>query len=215
MATLLHIDSSINGDNSVSRAVTKSFREAWEEQHPEGSVIYRDLAANPLPHLDGLAYHTQYVPIPERTPEQVAAFALRDELATELESADAVLLGAPLYNYTIPSTLKAWIDHVIIMERTAGENTSIAGRPVTVVTSRGGSYRPGTPMEGNDFAQSYLEWLLTGALKLEATFIVPELTLAPVVPAMASLVELYEESVAKAHGDARAKAKDLATQLAA
>ncbi|MFD5316508.1 FMN-dependent NADH-azoreductase [Streptomyces sp. NPDC127098] len=215
MATLLHIDSSINGENSVSRAVTKSFREAWEEQHPEGTVIYRDLAANPIPHIDGAAYHTQYVPIPDRTPEQLAAFALREELAGELEAADAVLLGAPLYNYSIPSSLKAWIDHVIIMERTAGENSTIAGKPVTVVSSRGGSYAPGTPMEGNDYAQSYLEWLLGGALRLDVSFIVPELTLAPIVPAMAPLLEKSKESAAKAHEDARAKAKTLATQLAA
>ncbi|TDC09406.1 FMN-dependent NADH-azoreductase [Streptomyces sp. 8K308] len=215
MATLLHIDSSLNGDNSVSRAVTRTFREAWEEQHPEGTVIYRDLAANPLPHIDALAYHTQYVPIAERTPEQVAAFALREELTSELESADAVLLGAPLYNYTIPSSLKAWLDHIIIMERTAGENSTIAGKPVTVVTSRGGSYRPGTPMEGNDYAVPYLEWLLTGALKMDASFIVPELTLAPIVPAMAPLLEKSRESAARAHEDARTTAKTLVSQLAA
>jgi FMN-dependent NADH-azoreductase len=216
MATLLHLDSSLNGDNSVSRAVTRTFREAWEEQHPGGTVIYRDLAAQPLPHLTGLAYHTQSVPVEQRTPEQVEAFALREELTRELESADAVLIGAPLYNYSVPSTLKAWLDHVIIMGRTAGtEESTIAGKPVTVVASRGGSYAPGTPMEGNDYGHPYLEWLLAGSLKLDVTFIVPELTLAPHVPAMASLIDKAKESEKLAHEAARAQAKELVTRLAA
>ncbi|RKN43175.1 FMN-dependent NADH-azoreductase [Streptomyces hoynatensis] len=215
MATLLHIDSSLNGENSVSRAVARSFREAWEQQHPEGTVRYRDLAAEPLPHLDGLAYHTQSVPAEERTPEQVAAFALREELASELEAADAVLIGAPLYNYSIPSNLKAWLDHVIIMGRTAGEGSTIAGKPVTVVTSRGGSYAPGTPMEGNDFAHPYLNWLLGGSLGMDVEFIVPELTLAPIVPAMAGLIGKSKESRERAHEQARERAKALAAQLAA
>ncbi|WP_052847531.1 FMN-dependent NADH-azoreductase [Streptomyces avicenniae] len=215
MATLLHIDSSLNGDASVSRAVTRTFREAWEEQHPEGEVVYRDLAAAPLPHLTGIAYHTQNVPVGERSAEQTAAFALREELTAELESADAVLLGAPLYNYSIPSVLKAWLDHVIVIGRTAGETSTIAGKPVTVVTSRGGSYAEGTPMAGNDYAQPYLAWLLEGALQLDATFIVPELTLAHLVPAMAPLRDKAKASADRAHDSARATAKELAARLAA
>ena len=98
---------------------------------PEGTVIYRDLAAEPLPHLDGLAAHAGFAPTENHTPEQQAAFALRDTLAGELEQADAVLIGAPMYNFTIPSTLKAWLDHVIIMGRTAGaEQTTTSGTPV-------------------------------------------------------------------------------------
>ncbi|MEO3751642.1 NAD(P)H-dependent oxidoreductase [Streptomyces sp. B6B3] len=216
MARLLHIDSSINGDASVSRAVTQTFRAAWEEQHPGGTVIYRDLAADPLPHLSGEAYHVQFVPPEQRTSEQRAAFALREELAAELESADAVLLGAPLYNYSVPSGLKAWLDHVIIMGRTAGaEETTIAGKPLTVVTSRGGSYAAGTPMEGNDFNHPYLTWLLKGALKLDVRFIVPELTLAPHTPGMEGLVDKAHASREKAHADARDCGKSLASQLAA
>jgi FMN-dependent NADH-azoreductase len=216
MATLLHIDSSINGDQSVSRAVTQTFRQAWVEQHPEGRVIYRDLAEDPLPHLTGEAYHLQFVAPEERSAEQRAAFALREELAQELESADAVLLGVPMYNYSVPSGLKAWIDHVIIMGRTAGrEDTTVQGKPVTVVTSRGGSYAPGTPMEGNDYAHPYLTWLLEGVLKLDATFIVPELTLAPITPGMEELIEKFHASRDRAHEEARDCAKSLASRLAA
>ncbi|MFI7274036.1 FMN-dependent NADH-azoreductase [Streptomyces sp. NPDC049879] len=215
MATLLHIDSSLNGDASVSRAVTRSFREAWEEQHPEGTVVYRDLAAAPVPHLTGPVYATSRIPAAERTPEQTEASTLSEELLSELESADAVLIGAPLYNYSIPSTLKAWLDHVVVVGRTAGETSTIAGKPVTVVSSRGGSYAEGTPMAGNDFAHPYLAWLLEGALRLDVTFIVPELTLAPVVPAMEPLREKAKASADLAHESARARAKELAARLAA
>ncbi|MGP3971764.1 FMN-dependent NADH-azoreductase [Streptomyces sp. 6N223] len=216
MATLLHIDSSINGDKSVSRAVTQTFRQAWVDQHPEGKVVYRDLAADPVPHLTGEAYALQFVPAEQRTEEQRAVYALRDELASELESADAVLIGAPLYNYSVPSGLKAWLDHVIIMGRTAGRgDTTLQGKPVTVVTSRGGSYAPGTPMAGNDFNHPYLTWLLEGALKMDVTFIVPELTLAPVTPGMEELIEKFEASREKAHEEARDCAKTLASKLAA
>jgi FMN-dependent NADH-azoreductase len=215
MATLLHIDTSLNGDNSVSRAVAASFRESWEAQHAGSSVVYRDLAASPLPHLDGAAYGAGYVPTDQHTPEQRAAFALREELITELEQADAVLLGAPLYNYAVPSNLKAWLDHVIVVGRTSGgEQTTVAGKPITVITSRGGSYSPGTPQEGNDFAIPYLRHVL-GTMGLAPEFIVPELTLARTVPAMADLIDLADASRAKAHEQATSHGRTVAAQLTA
>jgi FMN-dependent NADH-azoreductase len=214
MATLLHIDTSLNGENSVSRAVAASFREGWEAQHPGATVIYRDLAAAPLPHLGADAYQAGFVAPGEQNPEQRAAFALREELVQELEQADAVLLGAPLYNYSVPSHLKAWLDHVVVMGRTSGvEQPTTAGTPVTVVTSRGGSYRPGTPQEGHDFAVPYLRHVL-GTLGLEPEFIVAELTLARVVPAMADLIELADASRAQAHEEATAKGRALAGRFA-
>ncbi|MGW7351391.1 FMN-dependent NADH-azoreductase [Streptomyces sp. NPDC054784] len=216
MATLLHLDSSLNGDQSHSRTVTAAFRSTWEAEHPEGKVVYRDLAAEPLPHLTAPAFYAAFVPAADRTPEQAASVALREELIAEAEAADAILIGAPLYNYSIASSLKAWLDHVISVGRTTGTETpSLAGKHVTVVTSRGGSYAPGTPEEGNDHAQPYLRMVLGEKLGLETDFIVPELTLAPSTPAMSSLVPLYEESRAKALQDAETKAKALAGRLAA
>ncbi len=215
MATLLHLDSSLSPQGSASRDVTATFRKEWEAQHPEGKVIYRDLAAEPLPHLETDAALAGFTAPDQRTPEQAAAFVLREQLAAELEEADAILIGAPMYNFTIPSTLKAWLDQVIIMGRTAGEKPTAAGTPVVVVASRGGSYAPGTPREGFEFVQTYLEKVLNGMLGLEVEFIVPELTLARSNPAMADLIELADASRAKAHEDAAAKAKALASRLAA
>jgi FMN-dependent NADH-azoreductase len=216
MATLLHIDSSLMpGAASASRAVTEAFRAAWQEQHPEGTVIYRDLAANPVPHITAAGHSAGFADPATHTPEQAAAFADRVTLIEELERADAILIGAPMYNFTIPSTLKAWLDNVVLFGRTGGENPSAKGTPVTVVASRGGSYAPGTPRETFEYVQNYLSAVLTGALGLEVDFIVPELTMAPQNPAMAELVPLYEASRDRALQEAADKAKDLAGRLAA
>ncbi|MEU6364073.1 FMN-dependent NADH-azoreductase [Streptomyces albidoflavus] len=213
MATLLHIDSAISPAGSASREVTAAFVKAWTEAHPDGKVVHRDLGAHPVPHLDFTAVSAGFSDPSEHTEEQRAAVALRDELATELESADAVLIGAPMYNFTIPSTLKAWLDQVIIVGRTGGETGTVAGTPFTVVASRGGSYAEGTPRESFEFVQNYLEKLVAGMLGAEVDFIVPELTLAPVNPAMSELIPLFEASRAKALEEADEKARALAARL--
>ncbi|GGZ06152.1 FMN-dependent NADH-azoreductase [Streptomyces olivaceoviridis] len=216
MPTLLHIDSSVfSTEASASRAVTAAFRKHWEEQHPGGTVIYRDLAAEPVPHLSAQAHVAGFVPPSAHSPEQAAVFAERVKLIEELEQADAVLIGAPMYNYTIPSTLKAWLDNVILFGRTAGETPSVKGTPATVVASRGGSYAPGTPREGYEYVQNYLTAVLADALGMDLDFIVPELTMAPQNPAMAELIPLYEASRDQALVAAASKAKQLAERLAA
>ncbi|MET3935648.1 NAD(P)H-dependent oxidoreductase [Arthrobacter sp. OAP107] len=216
MATLLHIDSSVfYGEASSSRSVTAAFRKTWEERHPEGTVIYHDLAANPVPHITADAWSAGNAAPNEHTPEQTAAFAARVKLIEELEKADAVLIGAPMYNFSIPSTLKAWLDSVLLLGRTAGATPSAQGVPAVVVASRGGSYAPGTPREGYEFVQNYLEAVLTGTLGLDLHFIVPELTMAPRNPAMSELVPLYEASRRNAFEDAITKATELAERLAA
>ncbi|WP_327430126.1 MULTISPECIES: FMN-dependent NADH-azoreductase [unclassified Streptomyces] len=217
MATLLHIDSSVfPGSASTSRAVTDAFRKAWEEQHPEGTVIYRDLATNPVPHINADAHTAGFAAPDTHTPEQAAAFAERVRLIEELERADAILIGAPMYNFAIPSTLKAWLDNVLLIGRTAmTEESKVKGTPVTVVASRGGSYAPGTPREPYEYVQNYLEAILRDTLALDLDFIVPELTMAPHNPAMSELIPLFEASRTKALDDAAAKAKELAERLAA
>lgn len=215
MATLLHIDSSVfPAGASASRAVTDAFRRTWEEEHPGGTVIYRDLAANPVPHITADAHTAGYADPSTHTAEQARAFTERVRLIEELERADAVLIGAPMYNYSIPSTLKAWLDNVVLFGRTAGETPSAKGTPVTVVASRGGSYAPGTPREPYEYVQNYLRAVLGDGLALDVDFIVPELTMAPHNPAMAELVPLYEASRDRALEDAVVKARRLAERVA-
>ena len=211
MPTLLHLDSSVfPAERSASRAVADAFRKTWH-----GEVRYRDLAADPIPHITAAAYTAGLIPASEHTPAQSAGLAARLELIEELEQADAVLIGAPMYNYTIPSTLKTWLDSVILPGRTSGETRSAEGTPVVVVASRGGSYAPGTPREGFDFVQNYLQAVLGGSLGLVVEFIVPELTMAPRMPAMSDLVPLYERSRQRAFDEAVLKAKVLAERVAA
>ncbi|ANS66526.1 acyl carrier protein phosphodiesterase [Streptomyces lincolnensis] len=217
MATLLHIDSSVfPTDASASRTVTDAFRTTWQEQHPEGTVIYRDLAKNPVPHISADAHTAGFSDPATHSPEQAAAFHARVRLIEELEQADAVLIGAPMYNFAIPSTLKAWLDNVILIGRTAmTEDSKIKGTPVTVVASRGGSYAPGTPREGYEYVQNYLTAIFTDMLAVDVDFIVPELTSAPQNPAMSELIPLFEASRESALQNAAAKAKELTERLAA
>ncbi|MFE7765129.1 FMN-dependent NADH-azoreductase [Streptomyces sp. NPDC057438] len=217
MATLLHLDSSVfPAGASSSRAVTETFRKAWQDQHPDGTVIYRDLHADPVPHIGAAAHTAGFADPATHTPEQAAAFAEREKLIVELEQADAILIGAPMYNFSIPSTLKAWLDNVVLIGRTAmTEDSKTKGTPAMVVASRGGSYAPGTPREPLEYVQNYLTAVLSETLGLEVDFIVPELTMAPHNPAMSELIPLSEASRAKALDDAVVKAKNLAARLAA
>ncbi|MEU7481895.1 NAD(P)H-dependent oxidoreductase [Lentzea sp. NPDC042327] len=184
MTNLLHLDSSIRYDGSVTRDITRAFADSWRAANPEGGYTYRDLHAVPVPHKDG-------------TEQGIAA-----ELTAELKAADVLLIGAPMYNFSIPSTLKAWIDQVATSEFFAREDGTwpLGEKRVVVVTARGGSYKPGTPREGFDFQEPYLRAVLS-MIGLDRTleFVHAELTLADVVPQMHQFRELAVESLADAH----------------
>jgi FMN-dependent NADH-azoreductase len=113
MSHLLHIDSSVRGEASVSRRLTARAADRWRAAHPGGAVTYRDLGTGPIPHLDAATGPARMVPAEQRTPAQDASFALSAELIDEIKQADTVLLGLPLYNFAPPSTVKAWVDHII------------------------------------------------------------------------------------------------------
>ena len=113
MAHLLYIDSSVQGDRSTSRRLTARAAERWRATHPGGTVTYRDLAVNPIPHLDAAAGTARLVPADQRSPAQETSFALSVALVDEIKNADTVLLGLPLYNFGAPSTVHAWVDHIV------------------------------------------------------------------------------------------------------
>lgn len=200
MAHLLHIDSSIRGDSSVSRGLTERAAAAWRAAHPDGTVTYRDLAADPLPHLDALGGLARQVSRDEHTPAQTESWAVSAQLVNEVKAADVVLLGLPLYNYGAPSTVKSWVDHLMAPGLAYDPETReglLGGRQFLVLGARGGGYGEGTPREGWDHAASWLPHGLS-ATGLQPRFITVELTLAPVTPAMASLLPLHEASRATA-----------------
>lgn len=114
MAHLLHLDSSIRTDESRSRSLSRHFDEAWRIAHSDGTVTYRDLAANPIPHLDHEAFGANFIPEEARTPDQRRARALAEELVDEVLVADDIVIGMPLYNFGVPSTVKSWFDRLVV-----------------------------------------------------------------------------------------------------
>jgi FMN-dependent NADH-azoreductase len=217
MARLLHVDSSALTVGSVSKEIADTFRKTWQAAHPDGEITHRDLGRNPVPALEEAGIHAGFMPAEQHTPEQAAAFALRSELVNEVLAADAYLFTVPMYNWGVPATFKAWLDQIILSGRTVAFDGTppLAGRPATIVLAYGGGYDPGTPREGWDFVQPYLETVLGKALGLDVTVIKAQLTLAERNPAMADLIPTAQRLRAAAHEAAESHARALAGQFAA
>jgi FMN-dependent NADH-azoreductase len=212
MPQLLHLDSSAASDQSRSRAITRTFADAWRSCGPDHTVIYRDLHRDALPHLADASLHwaPRLRPAGEAPPAE--AEALQQSLIAELSAADVVLVGAPMYNYSVPSTLKAWIDHIHVPGVTApfDSNTQpMAGRPAVIVTSQGASYDEGTPTAGWDHGVPVLQLILGTSLGMSVSIITTSLTLAESVPALAGEIDRSREELARAHQDAAAAARRL------
>lgn len=188
---------------------------AWCDHHPAPKVVRRDLAVAPVPaDAWALAVHAGFVAEEERSPQQRAARTLASALADELLAADSALIAAPLYNYGISQHLKAWIDLVVTDPRFAPGSAPLAGRPVTVVVSRGGGYGPGTPREGWDHDTPYVVRIFRDVFGADVTVVTAELTLADVNPAMAHLRDLAAASLARAMEEAAATGRTHAERVA-
>jgi FMN-dependent NADH-azoreductase len=142
---LLRVDSSTRL-SSVSRQLTGRFAEAWRHEHPEGTVIERDLAATSLPHITDEWVHAVHSNPATLTPEQRQVLQVSDALVDELVQADAIVIGAPMYNFTISAPLKAWIDQVVRAGKTVlftadGPQGLLQGKKVYVITSRSSSWQ--------------------------------------------------------------------------
>ncbi|GAA0615999.1 NAD(P)H-dependent oxidoreductase [Sporichthya brevicatena] len=183
MAHLLHLDSSLRSEGSRSRRLSAHYAKLWSAAHPDGTVTYRDLAVDPIPHLDEAGFTAAFTPEADRTPEQNDSFKVSTELIDELVAADTVVVGLPLYNFSVPSTFKAWFDR-IVSERTLGRLTETK---LVVVTARGGGYGPGTPREGWDHREPWLRHAVSNLGITDVTFVDAELTLARESPQMIPL----------------------------
>jgi FMN-dependent NADH-azoreductase len=147
LPNLLHIDSSPMLDSSVTRRLTTHFVRRWRELTPDGVVVRRDLATAPPPHPDAMMLAAVALPRDCRDARQQAAAALPDTLLEEVEAADVIVIGAPMYNFSVPSTLKAWFDLVGRPGRTFrygpnGHEGLLSGKTVVAITARGGFYEP-------------------------------------------------------------------------
>ena len=164
MKTLLQIRSSIFSDGGQSSRLAERFVAAWRVANPEGKVVVRDLAREPVPHLNAARFGAFLAKRGERTPEQQAVVAYSDALIAELKGADVVVLGLPMYNFGLPSTLKAYFDHIARAGETfryteKGAVGLVTGKEVYVFTARGGLY-DGTPRDTQTpYIREYLGFL--------------------------------------------------------
>ncbi|RZQ61424.1 FMN-dependent NADH-azoreductase [Amycolatopsis suaedae] len=211
MSYLLHVDSSALGEASISRQVARSFLDGWQ-----GTVVHRDLAAAPVPHLSAAGITARVTDPAQHTDEQAAAAALQDELIEEFLGARAYLFTVPMYNLSMPSVFKAWLDQIVVHGRTF-RPSPVAGRPAVLISARGGSYAPGAPNHGFDYVVPTTEAVLgrEELLGLDVATVIPELTLAPHTPSLAELLPKHKESMAEAHDRARELAATIATATAA
>lgn len=176
--TILHLDASINGDNSASRELSRSIVEQIKGSNWGEQVVYRDLAANPLPHLT------------------LDAFA-DSSVLNEFFEADTIVIGAPMYNFTLPTQLKAWIDRIVIAGKTFqyganGPEGLAKGKRVIIALARGGFYNEGSPAAALEHLESYLRGVFN-FIGIEPEFVTADgLAIGP---------EQREQSISQALGE--------------
>jgi FMN-dependent NADH-azoreductase len=159
---LLHIDSSVLGPHSISRQLSAAVVDRLRQATPGLEVVYRDLTLTPLGHLSGphLAAAAGAALEPALQQDLAAGQAVMDEFL----AADTVVLGAPMYNFTIPSQLKAWIDRILVAGKTfkygaAGAEGLAGNKRVIIAISRGGFYGADTPAAVGEHLETYLRWV--------------------------------------------------------
>jgi len=145
MSRVLIIESSARQQDSVSRQLTQQFISQWQAAHPADQITVRDLAINPVPHLDSTLLGGWMKPAEQRNEIEQLALERSNQLTDELVAADVLVLAAPMYNFAIPSTLKAWFDHVLRAGVTfkygeTGPQGLLTGKRAYVLTARGGIY---------------------------------------------------------------------------
>jgi len=159
---LLHIDSSVLGPHSVSRQVSAAIVDRLRLETPNLAITYRDLSSTPLAHLSG-----SHLAAAQGAPAEAALaqdLAAGQAVLEEFLAADIVVLGAPMYNFTIPSQLKAWIDRIVVSGKTfkysaQGVEGLAGNKRVIIAVSRGGFYGPGTPAAVGEHLETYLRWV--------------------------------------------------------
>ncbi|HJP68549.1 MAG TPA: NAD(P)H-dependent oxidoreductase [Sphingomicrobium sp.] len=163
--TILHVDASINGGNSASRAISRSIVEQVKNGQPGETLVYRDLAASPLPHL---------------TLDAFADSSVLDEFL----AADTIVIGAPMYNFTLPTQLKAWIDRIVVAGKTFRYTETVpeglaGGKRVIIALARGGIYSGTSPAAALEHLETYLKGVFN-FIGIEPEFVIAEgLNLGP------------------------------------
>jgi FMN-dependent NADH-azoreductase len=159
--TLLHLDSSPLGDHSISRHLTAEYTRNWKLANPDGVVITRDTTTSNIPHVDAAWITAVYTPEASLSDAQRELLALSDTLLDELLTADEYVFGVPLHNFSIPSTLKLWIDQIARVNKTFSYANGtpqglLTGKKATILIAAGGKYDAGTAFASYNHAEPYL-----------------------------------------------------------
>lgn len=159
MNKLLYIQSSIHGADGQSSQLAERFIQNWLAAHRDGEVVRRDVAANPVPHLVAERFTAFTTPAAQRTAEQQAVVAYSDALIKELNDADLIVLGVPMYNLGVPSTLRSYFDHIaragVTFRYTAnGPEGLVKGKKAVIFSTRGGFY--GTDEHSSSYVRQFL-----------------------------------------------------------
>ncbi|MFI8511784.1 FMN-dependent NADH-azoreductase [Streptomyces sp. NPDC085460] len=216
MPQLLHLDASARSD-SFSRELGVAFAGHWKTTHPDGVYTYRDLVADPVRPIDEARVRLSTLSSLNgvkdlaamdgvaAAPELAGAWAETRPLIEELIAADVLVIGTPMYNFTVPGALKTWMDRVTLPW------IPLAGKSAVVLSARGGAYGPGTPREPFDFQEPFLRAYFAVLGLDDVEFVHTELTHAPVMPFLARFRDVHEASRAAALD----RVKALATRVPA
>ena len=180
---LLRVDSSAR-QKSVTRQLTEAFVAAWKKQSPDSQIVERDVAASVIPPISDDWVTASRTSPAKRTHAEHEALALSDQLVEELETADVILIGAPMHNFTISAPLKAWVDQIVRPGRTVeygphGRKGLLQRKKVVVLTSRGGTYSDTSPQTKFDYQAPYLRVIFDFIGITDVTFIHEENQLRP------------------------------------
>ncbi len=173
MTNLLVVETSPRGKNSISRNMTRHFMTNWQTAHPSGNIVERDLMATDLPFVTAPWLEAYFTPSEKHSPEMKDLLSLSDELVGELVAADHIVITTPVYNYNIPASLKAWVDHIVRKGLTLGFDGKgmLSGKKATVLLASGGIYTEGSPISDRDIATQYLRLILSIIGITDVTFI--------------------------------------------
>ena len=206
---LLHINSGILGTASVSRQLSAAAVAEWRAQHPNTEVVYRDLVAQPLTHLAGDQLFAAGADPSQQSPEMRAILAESETVLQEFLDADVVVIGAPMYNFGVPSQLKAWIDRIAVKGKTFaygeyGPKGLAGDKTVIIASARGGFYGAGSPVAAWDHQEAYLTTLFgflgvtdVRFLRAEGLNISPETKEKAIAEARGEVAHLVSDPVAR------------------
>ncbi|MFE7599237.1 FMN-dependent NADH-azoreductase [Streptomyces sp. NPDC057494] len=190
--------------DSFSRELGVAFVDHWKAAHPDGTYTYRDLVADPVPPIDEarvrLSTQSSLNGVKDlaamdevaAAPELAEAWAATRPLIADLIAADVLVIGTPMYNFSVPGALKTWMDRVTLPW------LPLAGKSAVILSARGGAYGPGTPREPFDFQEPFLRAYFSVLGLEDLEFVHTELTHAPVMPFLAQFRDIHETSRAAA-----------------